>query len=173
LLYISPRFGTFFADLQNQVLTQAVNQNPEMQAMSSLMTKALAGRRPQSAAFTFVNLPDGVLASGVSSSSGQEIVGSTMAAPAGMLAAIAIPSFVKARSTAQRNACINNLRQLDSAKEQWALAENKENGAVVDEAAVLEYIRGNAMPLCPAGGTYTLGVIGENPTCSHPEHRLP
>ena len=39
----------------------------------------------------------------------------------GLLAAIAIPNFVRARTTAQMNACINNLRQIDSAKQQWAL----------------------------------------------------
>ena len=46
----------------------------------------------------------------------------------GLLAAIAIPNFVKARETAQKNACINNLRQIDGAKEQWAL-ENKKTSA--------------------------------------------
>ena len=44
----------------------------------------------------------------------------------GLLAAIAIPNFVRARNTAQQNACINNLRQLDGGKQQWAL-ENKQS----------------------------------------------
>ncbi len=39
----------------------------------------------------------------------------------GLLAAIAIPNFLKARATSQQNACINNLRQIDAAKQQWAL----------------------------------------------------
>src|SRR4029079_3450231 len=39
----------------------------------------------------------------------------------GLLAAIAIPNFVRARTTSQKNACINNLRQIDGAKQQWAL----------------------------------------------------
>jgi len=43
----------------------------------------------------------------------------------GMLAAIAIPNFVKARNTAQMNACINNLRMIDGAKQQWALTNAK------------------------------------------------
>jgi prepilin-type N-terminal cleavage/methylation domain-containing protein len=47
----------------------------------------------------------------------------------GLLAAIAIPNFVKARGTAQKNACINNLRQIDGAKEQWALENKKSSGA--------------------------------------------
>ena len=86
----------------------------------------------------------------------------------GLLAAIAIPSFVKARSTSQKNACINNLRQIDSAKEQWALAEKKVSGADVVTTGtngVNEYIKGDT-PTCPAGGTYTYGVISSNPVCS-------
>ncbi len=39
----------------------------------------------------------------------------------GLLATIAIPNFVRARLKAQQNACINNLRQIDGAKQTWAL----------------------------------------------------
>ena len=49
----------------------------------------------------------------------------------GLLAAIAIPSFIKARESSQTNACINNLRQIDAAKEQWALANKKVTGDAV------------------------------------------
>jgi prepilin-type N-terminal cleavage/methylation domain-containing protein len=82
----------------------------------------------------------------------------------GLLAAIAIPSFVKARNTARANACINNLRQIDSGKEQWALAASIADGAASDVAAVNQYMRD--APVCPAGGTYTYEVIGTKPTCS-------
>jgi prepilin-type N-terminal cleavage/methylation domain-containing protein len=83
----------------------------------------------------------------------------------GLLAAIAIPSFVKARATSQQNACINNLRQIDSAKEQWALAEKKTNDDAIDTTGADEYIKGDTTPSCPAGGTYTYGVVGTNPAC--------
>ena len=46
----------------------------------------------------------------------------------GLLAAIAIPNFVKARATSQANACINNLRQIDAAAQQWALEKGKKTG---------------------------------------------
>ena len=91
----------------------------------------------------------------------------------GLLAAIAIPSFVKARTTSQTNACINNLRQIDSAKEQWALAANKSNGDAVDTSAVNEYIKGEATPNCPAGGTYTYYNVGTNPDCGVTGHDMP
>jgi prepilin-type N-terminal cleavage/methylation domain-containing protein len=83
----------------------------------------------------------------------------------GLLAAIAIPNFVRARETAQKNACINNLRQIDGAKEQWALEQKKNTGDTVVSASINSYIK-NGAPSCPASGTYTYGAIGTNPTCS-------
>jgi len=49
----------------------------------------------------------------------------------GLLAAIAIPNFVKARATSQANACINNLRQIDAAANQWALENKKKTGDTI------------------------------------------
>ena len=83
----------------------------------------------------------------------------------GLLAAIAIPNFVKARGTAQKNACINNLRQIDGAKEQWALENKKSAGSATDSAGVEAYIKGGA-PSCPGGGSYTYNAVDTLPTCS-------
>jgi prepilin-type N-terminal cleavage/methylation domain-containing protein len=89
----------------------------------------------------------------------------------GLLAAIAIPNFVKARTNAQKNACIKNLQQIDGAKEQWALEKklSERTAAVVTE--VDEYIKGGA-PTCPAGGTYTYGALNTNPSCTIAGHAL-
>jgi Tfp pilus assembly protein PilE len=84
----------------------------------------------------------------------------------GILAAIAIPSFVTARSTAQMHACRNNMRQIDAAKEQWALTTGATVGSTVDIARVNAYIKGDATPLCPAQGTYTYHAVGTEPACS-------
>src|SRR4051812_23329769 len=87
----------------------------------------------------------------------------------GLLAAIAIPNFVKARTTAQKNACINNLRQIDGAKEQWALETKQAAGTAVNAAAEAEinkYIKGNAMPKCPASGVYAYNAVDTPPSCS-------
>jgi prepilin-type N-terminal cleavage/methylation domain-containing protein len=93
----------------------------------------------------------------------------------GLLAAIAIPNFVKARTTAQTNACIANLKQIDGAKEQYALEEKLAPGATCDMAAIAgtsaDYIK--ATPECPAGGTYTVGNIGTAPDCNITDHDLP
>jgi prepilin-type N-terminal cleavage/methylation domain-containing protein len=88
----------------------------------------------------------------------------------GLLAAIAIPNFVKARSTSQMNACINNLRQIDAAQNEWALEKGKVTGAVINYPGDLTpYIKLNSassIPPCPAGGTYNIGYVGNIPTCS-------
>lgn len=85
----------------------------------------------------------------------------------GLLAAIAIPQLNKARRTAAQKACIMNLKAIDGAKESWALDNRRPNGEAVDEPAVNSIIsRNSTAPLCPAGGTYTYGVVGEAPSCS-------
>jgi type II secretory pathway pseudopilin PulG len=90
-----------------------------------------------------------------------------------MLAAIAIPNFVKARSTSQQNACINNLRQIDAAKQQWALEKGKQSTDVPTEDDIKVYLFHSQLPHCPAGGTYTINAVGQPPECSIPGHRLP
>ncbi len=88
----------------------------------------------------------------------------------GLLAAIAIPNFVKARASGQADACINNLRQIDSAAHQFALEQHKITGAFISYPGDLTpYIKLNAsssIPPCPAGGVYTCATVGTDPSCS-------
>ena len=69
----------------------------------------------------------------------------------GLLAAIAIPNFVKARTTSQKNACINNLRQLDGAVQQFALENKKAATSTVQLTDATPYLKNSIV--CPAGGT--------------------
>jgi len=89
-----------------------------------------------------------------------------------LMLAVAIPNFVKARDTAQRNACINNLRQIDAAKQEWALENHKTATDTPTQAEVAHYLKDGRFPNCPQGGTYTIGANAENPTCSIPTHKL-
>jgi len=92
----------------------------------------------------------------------------------GMLSIIAIPNFVKARNTALKNTCINNLRQIDGAKQQWALENAKKVDDVPTQENIVIYLgHDGVMPVCPAGGTYEIRSAGESPVCSVPEHELP
>ena len=101
----------------------------------------------------------------------------------GLLAAIAIPNFVRARTTSQTNACINNLRQIDGAKQQWALETKQDSAAVPVEADLAPYLgRGAGATIngaaagditCPAQGVYTIAAVNAAPTCNIGGHVLP
>lgn len=85
----------------------------------------------------------------------------------GLLAAIAIPNFVKARSLSQKNGCIENLRQIFGAKATWCLEARKtpsDTPVDTDLFGISAYIR--EKPDCPAGGTYTLDPVDTKPSCS-------
>jgi prepilin-type N-terminal cleavage/methylation domain-containing protein len=84
----------------------------------------------------------------------------------GLLAAIAIPNFVRARETAQTNACINNLRQIDGAIQQYALENRIASGGAVTMDNCTPYLKGGNAPLCPASGTYAVTTVTAPPTCS-------
>jgi len=89
----------------------------------------------------------------------------------GLLAAIAVPTFVKSRATAQLAACQNNLRQLNSAKQQWAF-ENRKNATdtPTDTELFGSSLYLTEKPLCPSGGTYSLNQVGSLVTCSVASH---
>jgi len=85
----------------------------------------------------------------------------------GLLAAIAIPNFIKAREASQKNACIANLKQIDGAKNTWALENKKVNTdlpTATDLYGATLYIRDE--PTCPANGAYNIQIVSTKPTCS-------
>jgi prepilin-type N-terminal cleavage/methylation domain-containing protein len=91
----------------------------------------------------------------------------------GLLAAIAIASFTRARATSQANACINNMHQIDGAVTEWALEHGKKTGDLAPNLAsdLTPYLRLNSsssIPTCPAGGTYVMNSVGTIPqiTCT-------
>jgi prepilin-type N-terminal cleavage/methylation domain-containing protein len=95
----------------------------------------------------------------------------------GLLAAIAIPNFVRARTTSQQNACINNLRLIDAAKQQWALEKGEQSTATPVGTDLQPYLgRGTAgeLPYCPVDTTMTfaqsylpgVGNVGTKPVCN-------
>lgn len=88
----------------------------------------------------------------------------------GILLAIAVPNFVKARESARTKSCIANLQQIQSAKQQWAM-DNRKNAADVPATTDLygsgKYVSGPAAgPACPSGGTYTIAAVDTDVTCS-------
>jgi hypothetical protein len=87
---------------------------------------------------------------------------------AGIMVAIAVPSFMRAREISRRNACQENLSKIDGAKQQWALENNVQEDAAAptwdDIVGSDKYLR--MIPVCPSQGTYTVNPLTENPSCS-------
>lgn len=87
----------------------------------------------------------------------------------GILIAISVPGFIKARQEARKRACQENLQRIDGAKQQFALDANKSGdyepawGEIINPAK-----RGylNQQPVCPAGGVYSINTVDEEPECS-------
>ena len=88
----------------------------------------------------------------------------------GLLAAIAVPNFVRARTQSQTNACINNLRQIDDASQEWALDNHKAADATVSFTDIRPYLK--SAVICPSAGagatfadSYTLTTVSNKPAC--------
>src|SRR5262249_42180184 len=89
-----------------------------------------------------------------------------------LTSAALVLAFIRANTTPCMNACFNNLRILDGAKEQWALENKRRKGDPVAWEDIKTYLK---TPLvCSRGGTYILGRVGEVPRCSTGgDHSLP
>jgi len=103
-----------------------------------------------------------------------------------VILAVSIPVFIRAHSIRSAAPCINRLRQIDAAKQQWAMEAHKTTNDTPTWSDLYPYIYlpyftnrwfTNGVPVCPEGGTYTLGRVGVPPTCSlgdkEPNHKLP
>ena len=91
----------------------------------------------------------------------------------GLLASIAIPSFVKAQGVAKRTGCIANLKAIEGVKGTWALETRRNDADTPTDADLFgptSYIRDK--PQCPANGTYSLNAVEARPTCTVPSHAL-
>jgi len=86
----------------------------------------------------------------------------------GLLATIAIPNFIRTRTTAQANVCINNLRAIDYAIQQWALEQKQAPNSPVQFSDISAYLKKRV--LCPSGGStfadsYSISIVGAEPNC--------
>jgi hypothetical protein len=171
--FVSQRFGETIRDVQRQALSMAAKTQPaQQQWLQSFL-------RSDTAMFSYcvsANSDEGWLSVGNGNQHPAKLLlASAVIAPIGMLSAIAIPNFVKARQTAQQNACINNLRQIDAAKQQWALEKDKKSTDVPSQSDIQPYVGpgpNGTWPACPGGGQYTIGPVGERPTCTISGHTL-
>src|SRR5947208_399686 len=85
----------------------------------------------------------------------------------GILLAIAVPNFIKARESSRAKACVANLKQIESAKEQWAMdtkAATTATPGATDLYGATNYVR--TTPACPSGGAYTINNMATRPVCN-------
>ena len=83
----------------------------------------------------------------------------------GLLLTMAIPNFINARRKARATVCVSNLHQIHAAKQQWALDNDAPSESEPTSDVLVDYLEGNRFPSCPAGGTYTPGIIDVVPIC--------
>jgi len=101
-------------------------------------------------------------------------------AVAAILLAVALPNFLKSSKISTKTICINNLKHIDAAVDQWATDYNIPPGTLPadsQEDAVYGYVKGGK-PKCPSGGEYTIHAVGSKPqaSCGREEsegHKLP
>jgi type IV pilus assembly protein PilA len=78
----------------------------------------------------------------------------------GLLAALAVPGFVKARKQSQGRRILNDIRQMDAAVDQWALNNGLTDGAVIDSVGASSYMKTAWNTVDLLGNSYTVTVVG-------------
>jgi hypothetical protein len=175
--FLSQRFGQTIMKVQQQAMTSNNQMTPQMKEMlQSFMD-------PNKVGFAFAvgaNTEEGWMTVANGNQSSGNILAATAVVPA-IAAAVALPALAKAKERAalQRGnsdqiACANNLRMIQTAKQQWAADKKKSSTDVATWEDIQPYLgRGRGTLRCPKGGEYTVGAVGESPTCSVPGHGLP
>jgi hypothetical protein len=104
--------------------------------------------------------------------SGQALIGALLsyAVAAGMVFGVMIPNYAQARTVAMTNECARNLREIDDAKQQWAVKFRKGNREIPASKDLEPFLPDGKFPQCPSGGTYDIHAITETPTCSVKSH---
>jgi hypothetical protein len=167
--FTSQRFGQTMAKVQQQALQMTGNASG---SQAAFLQSLIGSGKPTISYTVTANTDEGWLAVANGNQHPAKLLAVGAAVPIGMISAIAIPNFVKARATAQKNACLNNLRQIDGAIQQWALENKKTATDTPTREDLKPYLPKKQFPVCPAGGTYTIGHVSDRPECSHAGHSL-
>jgi hypothetical protein len=169
---VTSALGGALGQIQENALA---GQNMDPEALKSLHQLVQNGANCGSYSVGLTG-PEGWEGVGNGGSEGAQMLVIPVAAVAGAVAAIAIPNFVKARTVSQQNTCINHLRLIDAAKQQWALENRKQSADTPTMKDLQPYLgqgQDGKLPVCPGGGTYKVGAVGEKPTCTIAGHQLP
>jgi hypothetical protein len=170
--FVSERMGKVLVQIQQQALKMSAARGG---ATQTEWIQSLFGSNQVTYSYSVsANTDEGwLIAANASQDPAKFVIAPAVLVPIGLLSAVAIPNFTKAREASQRNACINNLRMIAGAKQQWALENNKTEADTPMRADLLSYLKNSEFPTCPAGGKYTMNAIGTPPECSVAGHQLP
>ncbi len=162
--YVDERFNRTVVDIQVAQLREQNDDGVGAEIMGKIM-----GWFPMGSALSVrIMKPNGFQSQTVGPTGGKELVMAMAAMPIGMMAGIALPSFLQVRATAHEKVLINTLRIIDAAKEQWAMENNKDDGAQVTEEDIAPYLRPGSVNL-PPGHTLRINPIGESPVIIKPD----
>jgi competence protein ComGC len=89
-----------------------------------------------------------------------------LAAVVALAGALVVANWPRSRSTAAKGICIAHLKQIDGAKQQWALEMKQLPTAIPTPSDLKRYLKSQNMPACLDGGTYTINAVSSDPTCS-------
>ncbi|HOW97200.1 MAG TPA: DUF3352 domain-containing protein [Kiritimatiellia bacterium] len=167
LIFVDERFRTTVYEIQMTALREEM-PDEEAELAVEVMNQLFGWSKEGSLASVRVVKPNGILTHAVTPTGGKEVALAGAAMPIGLLAAVAVPSFVKARSRAQEAQMINVVRMVDAAKQQWALENSKEDGADVTEDDIAPYLPAGILDL-PPGHTLHINPLGEDPTITRPD----
>ena len=90
----------------------------------------------------------------------------------GILVSLTAVAVARARETSRQTVCLTNQCAIDDAKDMFASDANKAYGAAATWDDVLPYLQSQRMPVCPSGGQYVLGLVGE-PSCCTESRKAP
>lgn len=164
-VFLSERFGKAIREIQSQALARATDNQKELLAMF----------RSEHAPFLFSvggNTDEGWLGVSNGNQHPSKLFLVSAIVPTAVTAGMLLPALAKAKQRAQTVKCINNLKQIDVAKQAWALEGKKGPADVPTISDLLPHLGGGNFPICPAGGTYTIGALSTAPECSIPRHVL-
>jgi hypothetical protein len=167
--FLSQRFGQTIVQLQRQALPLAAQSSGQQ---TEWLQSLLASSNPAFVYTVNANTAEGWLSVGNGNQHPARLLLVGAAVPIGILSAVAIPNFIKARAAAQQHACINNLRQIDAAKQMWALENKKSAAETPTKADLMTYLKNSPFPVCPVGGEYSINSAAKEPECSIAGHTL-
>ena len=161
--FVSQRFGQTMIKVQEQALQMTANSS---EPQTAWLQSFLGSGKPAVSYTVAANTDEGWLTVANGNQHPAKLLAVAAAVPIGMLSAIAIPNFVKARQTSQKNACISNLRQIDGAKAAVGPGEQEDRHRHAHARGPEALPSTSKFPVCPAGGTYTINPVSNRPSAA-------